>query len=583
MTFPRVFFLIAIASLSILAFPSLMTSTSNNTSSLKVSYNPIQANNFHSPLSSMGLVGLTKAVPNAQTVASSSQGTAFGSGSTTVQQNALRFIIDNSYFPQSETTIAVNPNNPNQVVGGFNDGKYFFCPSLPSDCAVVPASISGFTTSNDGGSSVAKSSDLPDLAPQHQFLAAWGDPSIAPSVDGNFFYASLSISPSTLANGIQISKSSGNLFNGGTACATSNSHPLQNPCWNSVFVYGNVSSAANTFEDKELIAVDRNPASPFYGSVYISWDHFNPDGTSSSFVARCNNSLSSCTMLSGGGQPVVSGGDPFAAFTTPAVDKNGNVYITWCNYGTFTTFGPVSCRVRSSAPGGTSFGATTTILSFMGSGTTLPSDTVISGWATEQFRTFSIPSLAADTSSSTNNLYFTIQVCSAGHYYAYSPSVAPVAGDNPGNCGVGSILFSRSTDGGASWSSPTNLSQPAVNDQPYVTVDTVTGQVYVVYYTTQFNNFNHEIDVVASKSNDGGQSFSQIRVTSVSDEPNSDPAMYDYTVPSGFGGSMVVPQFGDYFQATARAGTVWVLFTGNYAVEAGTFQADPFLAVLTGQ
>ena len=583
MRFPKVFLIVALASLSVLAFPGLMPSTSNNNQLLKVSYNPIQANNFHSPLSPTGLIGVTKATSNVQNQASSSQTTSSSSGSTTIQQNALRFIIDNSYFPQTETTIAVDPNNPSHVVGGVNDLKFFFCGALPSDCTVVPASVSGFTTSTDGGNSVAKSSDIPGIAPQGQFLASFGDPSVAASVDGNFFYASLAISPTNFANGVMIAKSSGNLFNSGVSCTTSISHPLQNPCWNAVFIFGNLSSTANTFEDKELIAVDHNPASPFFGSVYISWDHFNADGTSNSYVARCNNSLSSCVMISGGGQPVVSGSDPFAAFATPAVDKNGNVYVTWCNYGTFTTFGPVSCRIRSSPPGGTSFGATTTILSFMGSGTTLPSDTVIIGWATEQFRTFSIPSLAADLSPSSNNLYFTIQVCSSGHYYAFSPAVAPVAADNPGDCGVGSVLFSRSTNNGSSWSSPVILSQPTVNDQPYVTVDSVTGQVYDVYYTTQFDQFNHRIDVVASKSNNGGNTFSQVRVTSVSDEPNSDPNMYDYTVPSGFGGSMSVPQFGDYFQVTARAGTLWVLFTGNYAVEAGTFQSDPFLAVLTGQ
>ncbi|HZY47477.1 MAG TPA: sialidase family protein [Candidatus Bathyarchaeia archaeon] len=579
----KVFLMIVIASLSVLALPSLIPSASRDNRPAIVSYNPPPANNFHSPLSAAGLIGVAKATPNLQSQSSSSQTTSSGSGSTTIPQNALRFIIDSSYFPQSETTVAIDPSNPSHVVGGVNDLKFFFCGALPSDCAVTPASISGFTTSTDGGASVAKSSDLPNIAPQGQVLVSFGDPSVAASIDGNFFYASLAISPTNFANGIMISKSSGNLFNNGVSCTTSPSHSFTNPCWNAVFVFGNLSSTANTFEDKELIAVDHNPASPFFGSVYISWDHFNADGTTSSYIARCNNDLSSCVMISGGGQPVVSGSDPFPAFATPAVDKSGNLYVTWCNYGTFTTFGPISCRIRSSPPGGTSFGATTTILSFMGSGTTLPTDTVIVGFATEQFRVTSIPSLATDLSSSSNNLYFAIQVCSAGHYYQFSPAVAPVAADNPGNCGVGAILFSKSTNGGSAWSTPVTLSQPAVNDQPYVTVDSTTGQVYVVYYTTQFDQFNHRIDVVASKSNDGGKSFTQLRVTSVSNEPNSDPEMYDYTVASGFGGSFVVPQYGDYLQATARAGTLWVLFTGNYAVEAGTFQADPFLAVLTGQ
>jgi len=56
--------------------------------------------------------------------------------------------------------------------------------------------------------------------------------------------------------------------------------------------------------------------------------------------------------------------------------------------------------------------------------------------------------------------------------------------------------------------------------------------------------------------------------------------MYNYIRPNGVGGSFTVPQYGDYIEATARDGTLWVLFTGNYQSEAGTFHTDPFLAVL---
>jgi len=491
--------------------------------------------------------------------------------------------MDNSYFPQTETTIAVDPNNTNRVVGGFNDQKFFFCQVLPGDCGTISSSVSGFTTSTDGGNTVSKSNDIPNIAPFGVLLNSFGDPSVAPSIDGNFFYASLAISRSSFANGIMIAKSNSSLFNSGVPCDTASPISTANRCWNAVFVFGNLARFASTFEDKDRIAVDRNPTSPFYGSVYVAWDHFDFTGTSSTYLARCDNNLASCSLVSGGAQPIISGDDLFPAWSTPVVDKNGNVYVTWCNFGTFTTFGPVSCRISSSPPGGTSFGPPTTILSFMGAGTTFPDFTVPLGWATETFRTFSVPSLAVDLSNRSNNLYFAIQVCVSGHYYAVPSFVAPVADDNPGDCGLSSILFSRSTNGGSIWSSPTALSKPAVNDQPFITVDSATGQVYVVYYTTQFDQWNHRIDVVASVSNNRGQTFHQLRVTSVSNEPNSDPNMYNYIRPNGGGGSFTVPQYGDYIEATARDGTLWVLFTGNYQSEAGTFQTDPFLAVLNSQ
>ena len=584
MRFSIAFKVLTIAFLGILAIPSFVqVGPIQKSSPLMVSYNPAPANNFHSPMSSIALLALMNATPSIHLSTSSNPQSNSPPNLKTIQQNALRFITDNSYFPQSETTIAVDPDNPDHIVGGFNDVKYFFCPFLPSDCGgSVSVSLSGFTTSVDGGKTVAKSSDIPNISP---FLVSWGDPSLAASTDGNFFYASLAINPGSPAfgNGIMIAKSNPNLFNATISCATLFSSQTFNPCWKTKFVFGGSPIFFFTLEDKDRIAVDRDPSSPYYGSVYIGWDHFYFDGTSSSFLARCDRDLGSCTMLSGGDVPLVSGSDPFVAWTTPAVDKRGNVYLAWCNFGTFTTFGPVNCKIASSAPGGASFTAPYSIVSYMGAGTTLPSDTVVLGWATEQFRVgLGLISIAPDLSPKSNNLYFTTFVCTSGHYYVFPPNVFPVD-DNPGDCGQSAVLLTFSTNNGASWTSPTIVSRPAVNDQPYVTVDPLTGTVYVVYYTTQYDPFNHRIDVVASISNNAGQTFHQQRITSVSDEPNSDPNMYNYLFGGGFGSSFTVPQYGDYFEATSRNGILWVLFTGNYAVEHGTFQADPFLAVVNTQ
>ncbi len=579
--------------LSTLAFPNLSPAPIGP---VKVSYNPPPGNIFHSPLSNMGLLrlilfqdNLSASVNGASVSSIASNSGGFNgatSGPQSINQNTLRFINDTSYFPQSETTIAVDPANPDHVAGGFNDEKFFFCRVLPADCASSgsPASASGFTVSIDGGRSVLKGGDIPDLnvtipsfPPTVAPMIAFGDPTIVPSGDGNFLYGSLAFSQDG-GNGVMIAKSTPDLFNPNVSCVTSNITPTFNACWKEIFVYGRTSFLAPILEDKPVLAVDHSKG-PYSGSIYLGWDHFSTFGVdSSTYLSRCEGDLSSCTLLSGGLTATLSGTDRFAAFTTPAVDGIGNVYVAWCDYGTSVTFGPVECRVRSSPPGGTNFGPTNTILSFMGPGTTLPDATVTLGFATEQFRTASIPSLAIDTSStaSAGKLYFTIQVCTSGAYIA--PKSPFIGADNPGNCGLSSILFSRSSDSGVSWSPPITVSKPAVNLQPYIAVDPATGIMFVVYYSTQFDSFNHRIDVVASKSTNAGSSFHQIRISSVSNEPDSDPNMYYYL--SGYGGSWSVPQYGDYFQAVALGGKLWVLFTANYAVEQGTFQADPFLAVL---
>ncbi len=572
-----------------------------------VSWNPAPADRFHAPLSSTGLIGSTGAQPDFQAMvplpATSPTGGGTSGGSTgmaSIPVNALRFIGDTSYISQSETTVGVTTSGgTTYVLGGFNDARFFFCPALPAgDCpSGWTFSLSGFSLAKvtSSGPQFLASDDLPGIIYTSTvnknflgFLVSFGDPSIASGPNGNFYFASLSIDPLTGNNGIALSISNPNLLSDPTSCVTRRAIPWANPCWTTKFIFGALtgfisdgkpSHVPPTFEDKELVAVDQNPSSPFFGDAYVAWDHFNADGTSASFLARCDPTLS-CVMLAGGTLPALSGPDPFAAFTTPAVAPNGAVYVTWCNFGTFTTLGPISCRARASPAGGVRFGPTQTIVSFEGAGTTFPSFSGLLGYATEQFRTFSIPSLAASGSASgtgagSNTVYFVIDTCTSGNYYGFfAPAI-------PGNCASSAILFANSADGGTTWSTPIVIADGHVNVQPWVTADPSNGNVSVVYYTTQFDPFNHRIDVVSQSTKDGGATFHEWRLTNVSNEPNSEPMMYDYLVPAGFGGSFLVPQYGDYFQAVGANGKLYVVFTGNYNVELGAFQDDPFLTIVS--
>jgi len=562
-----------------------------------VSYNPAPANHFHAPLSSVAISALSQTFnphgadnPNGGAANPSSNSplarpTSAGAvSSIPLPPNIIRFNTDQSYMPQSETTIAVDPNNASHVVGGVNDSRVFFCPFLSTaDCpSGYTESLSGFTTSSDGGHSVAVSDDIPSLTVNSEYLRSWGDPNVRATIGGNFFYTSLAIDPrgTAFGNGVEIAISNSQLWTDPSSCVTPLGSPTSNPCWTAALVFGNTGGSASapilTFEDKPMLSVDMDPSSPYYGDAYIGWDHFNADGTSSSYLARCDQSLH-CTMLSGDTAPVVSGSDPFPAFTTPVVDANGNVYVTWCNYGTTTALIPIVCKEASSGPGGTSFGSTSTILSTNGG---------LDGYAMEQFRTTNIPVLAVDTSNkkTAGNLYFTIDVCTAGNYFDFTGAGIP------GDCGASGVLFSRSTDGGATWSTPVNVSAnapgssgvnpaDATTAQPWVTVDPKTGEVNLVYYTTQFDAFDHRIDVEAAGSPNGGKSWSFDRITRTSIEPDSDPAYYNFLAASGFGGSFIVPQFGDYLQAAAMNGKLWTSFCATYTAELGTFQTDPYLAI----
>ncbi len=585
-------------------FPAAPLAHAPSATSVSTSWNPAPLSGLHAPLSSMAQIALSGARPTDAgfTAQVSGPSPAVGGGAGSVAVNALRYITDQSYLPQSETTLAVGSSgNQTVLLGGVNDARLFFCSSLfgaalpASDCpSSWTYSLSEFTIGTPGAnattSTVTASNDLPGLLYTstknptfHGFLISWGDPSIAfNTASHQFYYASLAIDPFTGDNGIELAATTSTFWSNPTSCVTTQATPWTNPCWTATLVFGNLSGfiangiashVPTSFEDKELISIDQDASSSYFGDVYVTWDHFLGTGFTQSYGARCTPSLV-CTMISGGGAPLISGSDPFPVFTTPTVAADGSVHVTWCNYGTTTTLGPIACKVRSSPAGGTSFGTTATVVSFEGAGTTFPAYVGLVGFATEQFRTDSVPTLAVDTSNGATqgNLYFAIDVCTSGqtYYEFFSPAL-------PGNCGQSTVLFSRSTDGGATWSTPAGISPTSawVNVQSWATVDSSNGAVVVTYYTSAFDPFQHRLDVLSSVSTDGGVTFANVRLTNVSDEPNSDPALFDYT--TTFGGAWLVPQFGDYLQAVAVNGQIWALVTGNYATELGVFQADPFL------
>src|SRR5206468_3991229 len=91
---------------------------------------------------------------------------------------------------------------------------------------------------------------------RRELHAAAVDPAVAAGVTGNFYYACLSISLNSSANGIELAVSNAGLFNPTVDCTTPFAAPTTNNCWTTTFITGNLTDLAGSFEDKELISVD---------------------------------------------------------------------------------------------------------------------------------------------------------------------------------------------------------------------------------------------------------------------------------------------------------------------------------------
>src|SRR6266849_560388 len=165
--------------------------------------------------------------------------------------------MSNEDTPQSETSITVNPNNPQMLVGGSNE--------------IVRLPMRGYFSSNGGKNWGAV--DLPLPPPVTTNGVDFGsDPGVAFDTRGNVYYCYIVVFFNRFFDSIQ-----------GTEVAVAKSSD-GGRTWPQVTFF-NFNSGSGKFNDKPMIAVDTNLNSPFRDSVYVAWD------TTSSGKSSANNDL----------------------------------------------------------------------------------------------------------------------------------------------------------------------------------------------------------------------------------------------------------------------------------------------------
>ncbi|MBZ5538781.1 MAG: hypothetical protein LAO31_22780 [Acidobacteriia bacterium] len=189
---------------------------------------------------------------------------------------------------RSESSIAINPQNPQQIVAGSKKFKNI----TSYDFTLATA------WSSDGGMTWTESAEIP--------IPGWegiSDPALAWDDSGNVYLAALPFSkvpaePNRV--GIAVYKST----DGGKTWSKPN------------LIH------ASGGDDKQWAAGDGNPASPFRGRIYAAWD----DGSSMRFARTLDHGN---TWIGTGAGPAGSilANDSFAPEINVAAD--GSVYIVW--------------------------------------------------------------------------------------------------------------------------------------------------------------------------------------------------------------------------------------------------------------
>src|SRR6266516_3778403 len=196
---------------------------------------------------------------------------------------------DTAAAPQNETAIAVDPNNPNRIVGGANDyvTRTWACTVNGTPCSALGDGYSGTYYSNNGGTAWCCNSNpnsdytpttdpaqIGTLIPGVERLVggeydAGGDPSVAFDSQGNVFYCGLGFNRTSPPNTVAVNKGT---FDGSG-----------NLTWGPP-TFINQTTAPSTLNDKSWIAVDSHSGSPFQDRVYVSWTRFIFNAHNGSYV-----------------------------------------------------------------------------------------------------------------------------------------------------------------------------------------------------------------------------------------------------------------------------------------------------------
>jgi hypothetical protein len=263
---------------------------------------------------------------------------------------------------QNETAIAQNPFNPRQVVASFNDYR-----RGDGNC--------GTSFSGNGGSSwtdstmptgFTRGTAFGNVA--RQYWQAGGDTSLAWDTRGNVYMAcQLFMRPGFVTNNPDTSSAMYVFRSTGDGGASWNF-----PGRPAVETFASNQATGLPLNDKEYIAVDNSPTSPFRDRVYVAWTIFATDGTAYIFdafskdygqtfsspvlVSTTSPSLCSNTL----GLPTPQGTCNFNQGADPFVGPDGTLYIAYSNFNNSTSSSSdnhFQVLLNKSTDGGQSFSA----------------------------------------------------------------------------------------------------------------------------------------------------------------------------------------------------------------------------------
>jgi hypothetical protein len=123
------------------------------------------------------------------------------------------------------------------------------------------------------------------------------------------------------------------------------------------------------------------------------------------------------------------------------------------------------------------------------------------------------------------------------------------------------VFISKSTDGGATWSPAKQVNDDITTAQQFfswMTVDQSTGYLYTVFYDRR-GTVGDATDVYVARSTDGGETFSNVKVSESSFTPTSKVFFGDYTNIAAYKGKV----YPIWMRLDGTALSIWVALVND--------------------
>ena len=332
----------------------------------------------------------------------------------------------------------------------------------------------GFYCSTDGGDSWYDA--LVTRGPEAYNYEGAGDPVTSVDNTGRMYAAYIAFDRTSDENGLYVQTS------------TDNGSSWSSP----VVVVDHRGTGTYDFEDKPYAACDYAPGSPYENNYYITWTKFPTSGGSPIYFTRSTNGGTSFST------PLRISTSSSCQFSCPATGPNGEVYAVWYNYS------GSNIKFDRSTDGGTTWGSDITVANFDDG---FPSNPCGS------FRTPSYPVIGCDISGGPYNGW--IYVC-----WADASSGEP------------DIYFSRSTNGGTSWSSPAIVNDDGTSRWQWwqwMAVHPTSGNIGLSWLDRREDPAGCTYRTYATISSDGGTSWlTNFPVSDIASDPSSSTWLGDY-------------------------------------------------------